>query len=247
MKKSALFLVTVCLLFVACERNSLDNNKVSGVLTPGNDLAPSEISEITLYLGKYSDTLAFEEITSDTDEIELIDSTVLDEEGYFEFSGLEKGSYSLITEPDFIFSHDTIQIFRIDGSKEVEINNTIERVPPDNLVIMLSEGSSKWLFCVKNKLSSSIRIDSIRMFADGELIYSFAANDPGDKAFFNLGFPEDSKKRLQFVFFNKETNEWFDSPLCSPVSWSYPVKAGPVKIDYRFKWLYFEDTFYFKD
>lgn len=251
MKYRLTLLLALSLVCFSCGRDQDTKAKVSGTFSAGSDLAPSELGDIKIYLGQYSGALDFSEITPQTDDITLIDSVYPDQNGYYEFTELEPGNYSLIPEPGYIFALDTLHIFRLEKYDEVVVNRTIERMPEENLLVILVAAStnSNWKFSICNKLPSFMRLDSCRISANGVFVASASLSNPGYRSDYVLNYPDDAVNyEIQFVLFNQETGDYIDSPVFrKPVdSDQVPVTVGPVKINYRLKWLWNKFAFFFE-
>lgn len=251
MKKIApLFLIFFAFCY-SCEKNNDGLATLSGTLTPIADQSDIELGEISIYLGKYAESLAFDEITIDTDDIVLLDSTMLAADGSFEFTGLSNGNYSLLLEPNYIFSFDTIQILNIED-KDVSIDKTMELAIEDNYIIIFTDISSVkkynkyWKFDILNTLNSSIRLDSAYFWDGNILVSSLDLGNAREFREIEKGIPDDGDVGIEFVFFDEDSQQSFHSQIInkSEVGSKLPISVNHVRIDYHWKWTWMSKTFF---
>lgn len=252
-RKINLILAVLPFLLFSCEQDKLDAYRVAGTLTPTFDQPGIELETVSIYLGKYVESLSFDEITIDTDDIELVDSAVLTEDGYFEFTDLEKGNYSLVLDPQYIFSYDTIQIFKLDEETEHSINKTIEYAAENNFLIyppIVTGVVLNWDFICNNSLDSPLKLDSCYIWDSDVMRERICLGNSKGENDYSIAFLKSSPSiGIEFVFFNTDTQTSINTPIFtkSNAHWQTPVSIGSLKIKYRYKWSKRKYGFFFKN
>ncbi len=160
--KSLLIILSVMLFFTACEKEkNIENfDSISGILSIGENMSNDAITEVGVILAKVGDGIHLSEITTETDEIELIKMAVLNADGSFAFENLEKGNYLIALSEGFSFSNKDFLTAVVDGNTPNLIEQIVDRLEVDN-------GNKNYNWKIKNLTNYSV--SSVSFYYDGQL------------------------------------------------------------------------------
>lgn len=171
--QSLLIILIAILFFTACEKeeNSPNCGSISGILTPGENVSAEDLNGLTVYLGRFHDSVDFSSISFNTTAIDFITTTTLNSDGSFSFIGLTNGNYGLALEEGLIFTGDTVLSIQLNGENPQYINQSIERVPDDNMHV--GGTGDLYIYLKEDNLSSSYKINKLHCYFDSELHGSY--------------------------------------------------------------------------
>ena len=135
MKKFSSFIATVLITMAflsSCDDESAVYDTINGKLVAGVDVTDNDLQGVTVYLGKFHDSIDFDNISMRTTAIDSVTTVVTNSNGEFEFTGLPSGNYGIALGPGYIFSIDTVLAVELDGSDHVDIQNTVDRISEEN-------------------------------------------------------------------------------------------------------------------
>uniref|UniRef100_UPI0032167973 hypothetical protein n=1 Tax=uncultured Draconibacterium sp. TaxID=1573823 RepID=UPI0032167973 len=169
-KLTARLLVIVCLFIWGCEKSEENNfNSISGVVTTGENVSAEDLNNTFIALGKLNMGFDPALLTTQSTEVELIDTTKIAANGSFEFKDLERGNYALIPSNDLMFAPDTFLVANVDGKNLNKIDATLERMVPDNA---FWDRDTEYRFSIVNgsdALEKNERISKLIFYEDGNV------------------------------------------------------------------------------
>lgn len=132
-KSLLLAFVAASLFFTACEKEEKSGSfdTISGQLFAGENVTADDLAGLSLFLCQFKNEGDISDSGRDTSTFNVIDMAVLDELGKFEFKNISPGNY-FIGLNEFIFTTDTVYRFSYDGTIAINIDKTIDRIPPGN-------------------------------------------------------------------------------------------------------------------
>jgi hypothetical protein len=132
--KTLLILLTATLFFTACEKEeSLENyDSISGVLTAGENVSSIDFSDIGIILAKLDDAVSLTSVSTETEEIEIIETITANADGSFSFEDLENGNYLVVISEDFSFADEEFVVAVVDGNTPNKIIRSVNRITINN-------------------------------------------------------------------------------------------------------------------
>lgn len=131
--QTGFIIIAVALFFTACEKDEIieNYNSISGVLAAGENMVADDLSGISIHLGKLFDEIDPATVTSETEEIDLVEELGVNADGSFTFNKLLNGNYVLELDQGFKFAQGKFIIVSLDGISKPKLNELIvEREKP---------------------------------------------------------------------------------------------------------------------
>ena len=185
------------LLFTACGNDdSTQSGIISGTLTPGENVTLGDLKGALLVLNKLDSGIDPSSVTTETEEMEIVDTTRVAADGSFSFAGLDYGNYVLSFEDEFLFDADTFSVVTVDGKSEYQFN-AVARYIADNAYVIPEEGYTK--YTLKTINNTGIGSYSVIFYAGGESPQEVVAPGSAD---WNLKvcFPDNADLSIKLKF-----------------------------------------------
>ncbi|MGQ1889685.1 carboxypeptidase-like regulatory domain-containing protein [Thermophagus sp. OGC60D27] len=126
----------ICFTFVSCEEDDTNPEQIStitGKLKPGENITTDDFREMQVILAKLSEDLDPEQVTTQTEDMELVQTSLVSENGTFVFDSVDAGNYVIALSEGFIMTADTFAVLSVKKGQSVTLEDKIaERQPPEN-------------------------------------------------------------------------------------------------------------------
>ncbi|NCB09806.1 MAG: hypothetical protein EOM73_16810, partial [Bacteroidia bacterium] len=133
--KILFFAIAAALIFAACSDDSQEQaGTISGKLTPGEEVTLGDLNSALLVLSKLDSGIDPSSVTTETEGMEIVDTTRVAADGSFSFAGLDYGNYVVFFEDEFLFDADTFAVVNVDGKSEYQFNS-VTRYIADNYYV----------------------------------------------------------------------------------------------------------------
>lgn len=143
MKKYFLLLLSVVFFITACTKEEKTITTITGQLYAGENVTAEDLIGLPLALCQFKSDGDISNTNVDSSIFDIIDIVTLDELGEFEFANISPGNYFFGLN-GFIFPTDSVCHFRFDGTEALNIKQTINRNPAENIIPIFSPCRNDW-------------------------------------------------------------------------------------------------------
>ncbi|MGQ1889684.1 carboxypeptidase-like regulatory domain-containing protein [Thermophagus sp. OGC60D27] len=206
--------ILVSFVLVSCEKDDTSREQfstISGKLEAGENMITEDFANMQVILAKLGEEVDPEQVTTQTENMELVQTSFVSENGTFVFDSVDAGDYLIALSEGFIMTADTFAVLSVEKGQSVTLEDKIvERQPEENFF----GGRRLYTVRFKNKTNGfdengnyhkeRYPLVSIEFY---ENVFSLGTITPDQVNDGEFKFKLDPDKKTQFVLKCKDIND----------------------------------------